>query len=116
MANQRHPKHQRFLGQFVEPAFRAQPRRGEPQIEEASRAAIDQRLRAELLGEASELARRGGPLLQIHEVGLDPSLGEEAKCLAGFGTLLDAEDLDFHGVLAMGYGLWAMGYGLVTSD
>ena len=59
--------------------------------------AVHQRLHAELLGEPAELARRGGALLQVHEVGLDPPLGEEAERFPRLGTLPDAEDLDFHG-------------------
>jgi len=51
----------------------------------------------ELLDEAPQLSRRGGPLLEIYEVGLHPALGEETQRLPGVRAFLDAEDLDFHG-------------------
>jgi len=59
--------------------------------------AVDQRLHAELLREAPELAGRGRALLQVHEVGLDPPLGEEPERFPRLAALPDAEDLDFHG-------------------
>src|SRR5919106_546264 len=66
-----------------------------PEIRVPAGATIHQRLRAELLGEAPELTRRCGAFLEIDEMDLDPPLGEEPQCLAGLGTLSDAEDLDF---------------------
>ena len=97
MADERHPQQQRLLGQLLEPALIAQARGAEPEIGEPARLAVDQRLHAELLREAPELAGRGRALLQVHEVGLDAPFGEEAERLSGLGALPDAENLDFHG-------------------
>ena len=88
---------QRLLDELVEPAILAQPGGAEAEIGEAPGVAVDQRLDAELLGEAAELAGRGRALLEVHEVGLDATLGEEAERLPRLGALPDAEDLDFHG-------------------
>ena len=87
----------RLLDELVEPAIVAQPRRAETEIGEPAGFAVHQRRHAELLREPSELAGRGRALLQVHEMGLDAPLGEEAERFPGLGTLADAEDLDFHG-------------------
>ena len=54
-----HAQQQRLLGQLLEPALLAQPRGAEPEVGEAAGLAVDQRLDAELLREAPELAGRG---------------------------------------------------------
>ena len=50
---------------------------------------------SEPLHEAPQLPRRRGPLLQVDEVGLCPSLSKEAQCFASIGAVPDAEDLNF---------------------
>src|SRR5438094_14784 len=42
------------------------------------------------------LGGRGGPLVEIDEVGLDPTLGKETQRGAGVGALPDTEDLHVH--------------------
>src|ERR1051325_706405 len=96
MANQRHAEQQRLQGQFLEPALLREQRRREAQLREALGVAVDQGADTELLGEAAQLAGRGGPLVEIHEVGLDPTLGKETQRGAGVGALPDTEDLHFH--------------------
>src|SRR5919198_2006286 len=96
VADQRHAEQQRLQGQLLEPALVRQQRRPEAELREAFRVAVDQGADAELLGEATQLAGRGGPLVEINEVGLDPALGEKAQRGARVGALADAEDLDFH--------------------
>src|SRR5207302_773351 len=58
--------------------------------------AVDQGADTELLGEAAQLGGRGGPLVEIDEVGLDPTLGKETQRGAGVGALPDTEDLHVH--------------------
>src|SRR5690349_2424255 len=96
VADQRHAEQQRLEGQLFEPAVVGQQRCPEAQLRKAPGVAVDERAYAELLGEAPQLAGRGGALVQIDEVGLDPALGEEAQRGAGVGALADPEDLDFH--------------------
>jgi hypothetical protein len=57
---------------------------------------VDQRVDSESLGEAAQLADRGGALVQVHEMRLDATFGEEAQGGTGVGALPEAEDLDFH--------------------
>jgi hypothetical protein len=97
MANERHPKHQRLLDQLLQPTLFTESRSCQTTVEESSRLAVDQGFYPELLGEALQLSRGGGALLKIDEVGLDPSLGKEAKRFPGVGAFLYAEYLDFHG-------------------
>src|SRR5438477_168076 len=62
MADQRHAEQQRLQGQLLEPAVLREQRRREAQLREALGVAVDQRADTELLGEAAQLARRGGTL------------------------------------------------------
>ena len=57
---------------------------------------IDQLLQSEALHEPLQLAFRHRALGQIHEVRLDPALGEESLRLSRIRAFLDAEDLHFH--------------------
>src|SRR5205823_2449521 len=70
--------------------------RPEAQLREAFGVAVDQGADTELLGEAAQLGGRGGPLVEIDEVGLDPTLGKETQRGAGVGALPDTEDLHVH--------------------
>ena len=56
--------------------------------------AVEDGLDAELLCESLEFPERCRPLGEIHEMGLHPTLREEAERFAGVGTLLRAEDLN----------------------
>ena len=88
VADQRHPQQMRLLRKLLEPAL--VPVRAAPSPSSAYRrdsrstSACD----AELLREAPELAERAAPLLQVHEVGLDPPFGEEAQRLSRLRALL----------------------------
>jgi hypothetical protein len=95
--HQRHPEHQRLLHQLLEPTIGAEACGTEAKVKEPAGLAVDQRLDAELLSEAFQLPGRCGALQKVYEVGLDPPLGEKTERLSGAGTLLYAEDLDFHG-------------------
>ena len=94
--HQRYAKEEQLLDQLFEPPVVAQPGGAEPEIGVPAGAPVHQCLDAELPGEALELSRRGGTLLEVYEVGLDPALGEETQGLAGVSVLADAENLDFH--------------------
>src|SRR2546422_1754790 len=96
VADQRHPQEQGLQGELVEPALLGEQRRLEAELGEALRVAVDQALHPELLRETPQLAERRGALVEIHEVRLDATLGEEAERGPGVGALADAEDLDFH--------------------
>src|SRR5205814_9279571 len=96
MADQRHAEQQRLHGQLVEPALLREQCRPEAQLREAFGVAVDQGADTELLGEAAQLAARGGPLVEIDEVGLDPTLGKETQRGARVGALPDTEDLHVH--------------------
>src|SRR5262249_47603263 len=63
----------------------------EPQRFEARAVAIDERGGTEPLGEAPELAARGGVLLQVDEVHRDAALLEEALRLARVLAVGEAE-------------------------
>src|SRR5205807_613671 len=96
MADQGHAEQQRLRGQLVEPALLREQCRPEAQLREAPGVAVDQGADTELLGEAAQLAGRGGPLVEIDEMGLDPTLGKEPQRGAGVGALPDTEDLHVH--------------------
>ena len=98
VSHERHPQQQRLVDELLQPALVGEPGVRESEIGEGTRLAIDERADAELLREATQLAGRRGPLHEIHEMDLDPALGEEALRLARVGALLHAEDLDFHRV------------------
>src|SRR5207253_6233219 len=65
MADQGHAEQQRLHGQLVEPALLREQCRPEAQLREALGVAVDQGADTELLGEAAQLAGRGGPLVEI---------------------------------------------------
>src|SRR2546430_10715737 len=100
VADQGHAEQQRLQRQLLEPAVFGQQRRPEAQLREPLGVAVDQGADPELLGEAAQLARRGGALVQIDEMGLDPALGEEAQRGGGVGALTDTEDLPSHRLAA----------------
>ena len=97
MADQRHPKQHRLLGQLLEPALVAEPGGAKAELGEPPGGAVHHRLDTESLGKAAELARRRRPLPQIDEVRLDPPLGEEPEGFPRLAAFLHAEDLNFHG-------------------
>ena len=97
MAYERHAKHQWLLHELLQPALIAEPGCRKTAIEEPPRLAVDQGPDSELLGETLQLPRGSSTLLKIHEVGLYPALGKEAKSLPGVSTFLYTEDLNFHG-------------------
>ena len=96
-AHQGHAEQEWLLRQALEPALGGEPGGAEAELGKAARAAVDEGLGAELLGEPPELAGRGGALLEVDEMGLDAPLGEETEGFAGVGAPAEAEDLDFHG-------------------
>src|SRR5206468_11481931 len=53
---------------------------------ESLRLAIHERLNAELLREATQLSKRGSPLVEIDEMRLDPPLGELRRFAQKFGV------------------------------
>src|SRR5687768_7293556 len=92
--HERHAEDQRLVGKRLEPPFIREYRGAESELTIALCIPIDQRADAELLREASQLSERRRTLGQVHEVHLDPSLGEEALSLPRVGALLRAENLD----------------------
>jgi hypothetical protein len=80
----------------LEEALRGVARDVEAERAEPRALAVDQRRRAELLGEPTELAARGRALVEIYEVDGDPPLGEETLRLAGVLAVGEAEDLDVY--------------------
>src|SRR5580765_177199 len=78
--------------------------------------AIDQRRGAEFLGESSELAARGRPLLQVDEVDGDAALLEEALRLARVLAIREAEDLRLDRGHRAGLGAGAAGGALGASS
>ena len=94
--HQRLHEEQRLGGELGDPGLVAQARRGQPELGEPPAAAVDQGLRAELLGEAPQLTGRRGAFGEVDEVHLDAALGEEPQGGARVGALPGAEDLHFH--------------------
>src|SRR5256884_3596 len=67
MADQQHAEQQRLQGQLLEPALLREQRRPQAEPRAALGVAVDQGADTELLGEATQLARRGGTLVEIDE-------------------------------------------------
>jgi predicted alpha/beta-fold hydrolase len=96
LARKRHAEEQWLVSEHFEPAVVRQSRVSEPKFVITTRLAVDERIEAELLDESLELAQRSRALVEIHEMCLDSTLGEESQRLAGLGALFHPEDLNFH--------------------
>ena len=68
-----------------------------PKGSEYFRLAVDESVGSDTFYETAELPSRGRFLLQVDEVGPDPTLREEAQRLTRVGAALGPEDLDLHG-------------------
>jgi len=105
-ANQRNPEQERLLDQAFQPTFVGQAGGAKTEIGKAPGGAVHQRGHAKLLGETFELACGGRTLLQIHEVGIDPSLREKTERLSGFRALPRAENLNFQDLQSHDAGIY----------
>ena len=73
-----------------------EPRVLKAQLRVALRVTINHLIEPELLNESLELARGCGSLVEIDEMRLDSTLGEEPQSFSGVGAFLHAKDLNFH--------------------
>ena len=96
-ANQGLLEHERFLGEFVEPAAVVVTHRPQSEICISSCGLVDQGGHSKFLREALQLALTGWPIIEVHEMHLYPALTEESQRFLGIRTFIGPENLDFHG-------------------